>query len=60
MTNLMQIVIVAGLCALTVVALALYQRRIKKRRNMPLPDEHGSAWSNNAIRKQGKEGKGIR
>ncbi|MDP8243501.1 MAG: hypothetical protein P9L94_05415 [Candidatus Hinthialibacter antarcticus] len=31
-----------------------------KRRKRPLPPESGSGWTNNAIRRQGESGKGIR
>ncbi|MBZ0256434.1 hypothetical protein K8I31_10245 [bacterium] len=31
-----------------------------RRRKRPLPPESGSGWTNNAIRRQGESGKGIR
>ena len=30
------------------------------KKHLPLPPESGQGWSNNAIRRQGKSGKGIR
>lgn len=59
MDTILQITAVAILGAATILALWFYSR-LKKGKTIPKPKDHGNAWSNNAIRKHGKEGKGIR
>ncbi|MBI1390914.1 MAG: hypothetical protein GC154_20990 [bacterium] len=51
---------IIGLLALVFVLGVLSGWLLGRRRKMPPPPESGSAWTNNAIRRQGESGKGIR
>lgn len=59
MDSTLQIIVVAILGTVTILGMWFYSRA-RKGRTIPKPKDHGNAWSNNAIRKHGKEGKGIR
>ena len=61
MESFIEIGIVLGLGAATFIVLMLRSKRKNaSRKAPPLPSESGKTWSNNSIRKLGKEGKGIR
>lgn len=49
-----------GLMAAVVVLGLASGYALGRRRKQPPPPESGSGWTNNAIRRQGETGKGIR
>lgn len=60
--NIFVIGLILLLCAgglLFFIGMGILSYRRMHRKQTP-PPESGTTWSNNAIRKQGKEGKGIR